>query len=405
MTEVLMSLLNKPVSGIMLLIVPTILLAYFASLKIKKVYWAIWCLIIGFFFVDIELIESIKLNHIVTDDLLSWTPWFIGIAMIQVGLEATIFTYFKDIKFWALIFMIIGIPGTFVYLFLGFQGIELVGNIALNFTSSLAVVAVFINQNPKLFHHPLIKKIMITGVTTDVILWIIIGFLDIIKKENELTLQSAYPQLLVLAIFIFAVYTGIKYWWDKVELPSLVWLGISIIIAEIFNAVGFNLLLGTIFTGMLVPNKDKHQVSTELDIVFKISMLCYMASVPYKLHDPLSLEALYYALIFIFITTFGKFLAIKYSGFFEKKYLYIATIFLGNPGTMGIAAASVMAHANIISENIFMAMSIEAVIYTILAGIILERYLPGLLEEVSDEHSHNSHETNEKKKTDEEILV
>jgi Kef-type K+ transport system membrane component KefB len=385
MTDFLLSLFNKPISGIMLLIAPTIFLAYFASLKIKVIPWPIWCFIIGSCFVEIELVESIRFDHIVTEDLLSLAPWFIGVAMFQIGLEATIFTYLRDIKFWALIFMIIAIPGTFIYLFLGFQGIELVGTIALNFTSSLAVVAVFINLHPKLFDHPLIKKIMITGVTTDVILWIIVGFLDIIRKEGTLSIESATPQILVLIIFIFAIYTGIKYWWDKFELPSVVWLVTSIIFAEVFNAVGFNLLLGTIFTGMLVPNNQKHEVSKELDIVFRIAMLAYMASVPYKQSEPLNLEALYYALEFILITTSGKYLAIRFSGFFDKKHMFVSTILLGNPGTMGIAAASVMAHAHIISENIFMAMSIEAVVYTVLAGIILEKYLPGLLEEVSSD--------------------
>jgi hypothetical protein len=388
MLNFILDLINKPVGGLCLLIAPTLILAYIANRYIKTIPWAIWALIFGVLFSEIELIEKIKVNHIVTDDLLAVGTWMIAIAMIQIGLEASDFSFLKNMKFWTLILLIILIPSLIGYLALSLIGTELIGVIALLFTSSLAVVAVFINEKPELFDHKLIKTIMITGIATDITLWIVIGILDISVKNNGIiTFNDILPKIYVITIAILSIVTGIKYWWKKVYIEPIVWLLISSIIGVIFYSVGFNPLLGTIFGGLMVPMKDKHHVSDKLEPFFKFSMLIYMGTVGFKLHNSINMEALYYAIAIIVITTIGKYFAIRFSGLIPRENLNQTTMFLGNPGTMGIAASAVMAHEGIIRESLFMAMVIVAIFYTILAGIFFKKYPLEIKENLEDEQN------------------
>lgn len=378
MINFLLDLINKPVGGLCLLIAPTIICGYFANKYIKIIPWAIFCLIIGVTLSEFEIIEQVQVNHIVTDDILALSSWAIAISMMQIGLEATDFSYIGNFRFWLVLVLIVIIPGSFAYLILDLSGLELAGVITLSYTTSLAVVAVIVNEKPELFEYSLIKKVMIIGIGLDVILWIWIGVLTVIKEKNggEFSVYDILPQLSVIAGAILAVITGLKYWWKKVEhlnIDPMIWLLFSCIIGVIFYSVNLNALLGTIFGGMIVPSKNKHKVSDVLDPFFKFSMLIYMSTVGFKLHDSFTMEALYYAFVIILTSNIGKYIAIRLSGFIFEKDINHCTGFLGNIGTMGIAAAAVMAHSGIISEVFLMAAVIAAIVDTIIVGIYLKR--------------------------------
>ena len=374
----LLELINKPVGGLCLLIAPTIICGYFANKYVKIIPWAIFCLIIGVTLSEVEIIEQVQVSHVVTEDILALSSWAIAIAMMQIGLEATDFSYIGNFRFWLVLALIVIIPGSFAYLILDLSGLELAGVITLSYTTSLAVVAVIVNEKPELFEYSLIKKVMIVGIGLDVILWIWIGVLTVIKEKNggEFSFYDILPQLSVIAGAILVVATGVKYWWEKVEnsnIDPIIWLLISCIVGVIFYSVNLNPLLGTIFGGMIVPSKNKHKVSDTLDPFFKFSMLIYMSTVGYKLHHSFTMEAVYYALVIILTSNVGKYIALRLSGFIYKKDINHGTGFLGNLGTMGIAAAAVMAHLHIIDEVFLMAAVIAAIIDTLCFGIFLKK--------------------------------
>lgn len=347
---------------------------------------AIWCLITSILVDQFQILEHIHVDSEVSQNLSVFGLAMISSAMFQIGLEVTDFKLLGKSKFWLFIGLIVLAPGGIYFLSMGnSNALQCIAYGLLLFTSSLAVVAVFVQRQPELFHNRLIKSVMVIGVTTDILLWVGIGILNALHHEGSSVIDGILPQMVAILGSIFIIALGKIWWWNKaLSVRPIIWFVLGGIIAFGFHKTGLSPVLGAIFGGLMVPERMKHRVSKNLTPIFTWSMLVYMSTVGFKVHELLSPEALEIAVGFIVITTVGKSLAIVCGNslFFKGRFIQVVAL-LGNPGTMGIAAAATLSHEGLVSQAVFEGMVIVAIIYTVLAGIVLKKN-PIQIEEESD---------------------
>ncbi len=345
----------------------------------KAVPVAIFTLVISIFFFQMEMVEHLHLEH-----QISITFGFAGliglsIAMIPIGLEIQDFSVFFKARFIGIITMITGISLILACVVSTESFEKILAYAALLLTSSLAVLNVFIQVRPKILHTNLVKLAMPIGFTTDCILWIMISLLKT-NHETGITFESILPQLIVLFGSIFIVFLGVKWWWCHIPkyLNISIWLWVALCFAFAFYAVGFSPVLGAIFGGLVVPAQVKHKFAHEYNKLFEFAMLFYMATVGFKIHELIDFESIKMAFEIILLTSIVKYIAIRYSGLFDKKEISPALFILGNGGTMliaaGIALSSTLSDgSSILPHNTPVVVAVVACVYTVVAALYFKR--------------------------------
>lgn len=338
---------------------------------------AIFGLITSYAINQIELLEHMQKDVEAAHNLSYLGLIMISASVFPIGLEIADFRLLKNLKFWLFISLLVSIPGG-IY-FLSGNSIDVLERIAIElllFTSSLAVLAVFIQRDPSMAYSNLVKTVMMTGGITDVILWVGIGILKTMKNDEVTLIEGIAPQLGILFLSIMIVVAGKMWWWSKVPyINPKIWLALGGIVAFGFWWVGLSPVLGAIFAGLMVPELYKHRVSKDLYPIFTMTMQIYMSTVGFKVNELLSWEVLAITLEFMALTTFGKGVALYCAtrmGIFPKEKFIQMLVLVGNAGTMAIAAAGAL--EGIIPQEVFDAMVLNAIFYTVFAGWILDKF-------------------------------